>query len=134
MKIIAEFNSVSDIKEFIGAFGAVGIAPIQTGVAKPEEIKPKKVATKKQENVQAPKEETEKVEAENVGVDETPTETKDAEVKTVTKEDVLNACKAKMTEGKTTQVKAITSKFGAKNVSAIKEEDYESILAELEVI
>ena len=134
MKIIAEFNSVSDIKEFIGAFGVVGDTPIRVGMAKPEEIKPKKATTKKQENVQAPKEETEKVEAENVGVDETPTETKDAEVKTVTKEDVLNACKVKMSEGKTAQVKAITSKFGAKNVSAIKEEDYEAILAELEVI
>lgn len=143
MKIIAEFNSVSDIKEFIGAFGVVGATPIQVEnvIAKAEikeETKTKKVTAKKEDKVQAPKEEskeeTEKVEAENVGVAETPVEIKDAEVKTVTKEDVLNACKVKMTEGKTAQVKAITSKFGAKNVSSIKEEDYEAILAELEVI
>lgn len=142
MKIIAEFNSVSDIKEFIGAFGVVGATPIQVEnvIAKAEikeETKTKKVTAKKEDKVQAPKEES-KEETEIVedkkAEEETPVEIKDAEVKTVTKEDVLNACKVKMTEGKTAQVKAITSKFGAKNVSSIKEEDYEAILAELGVI
>lgn len=132
MKIIAEFNSNEELASFISTFGKVGVTPIQVGIAKTEETKPKKVTTKKEDKVQAPKVDAEIVE-DKKAEEEPPVEIKEAEVK-VTKEDVSNACKAKMTEGKTAQVKAITSKFGAKNISSIKEEDYEAILAELEVI
>ena len=133
MKIILE--TMEDIKDFKELLGVTS-----TQVPEVEVKKETKKATKKEEKVQAPKVEakeepkTEKVEAENVGVDETPTDTKDAEVKTVTKEDVQNACKIKMKAGKSAEVKEIIKAHGATKISDIKEEDYASVVAELEVL
>lgn len=136
MKIILE--TMEDIKDFKELLGVTS-----TQVPEVEVKKETKKATKKEEKVQAPKVEvkeepkTEKVEAENVGVDEAPTDTKDTkytEVKTVTKEDVQNACKIKMKAGKSTEVKEIIKAHGATKISDIKEEDYEKIVAELGVL
>lgn len=140
MKIIAEFNSNEELLSFVSTFSGLGVT-----VNNIEAPKTKKAATKKEEKVQASKEE--KVEAEivkdeeikNIANDDKTTEVVDVEpkeegVKAITKEDVLNASKAKMAEGKTAEVKAIIAAHGAKNISSIKEEDYEEVMKELEEI
>lgn len=124
MKIIAEFNSVDEIKEFTEVFGGVNL----TKVAAPKEVKKKAVSKKKQEEP--------KVEQTEAEIDETPTETvkeKQEEVK-ITKEDVQNACKSKIKAGKTAEIKAIIEAHGATNVSGIKEEEYEAVIAEVEAL
>ena len=134
MKIILE--SMEDIKEFKELIGeGCKEIKIETTVEPKKETK-KKASTKK-ETKEEPKVEEEpkieKVEAEKVAVDETPTETKDAEVK-ITKEQVQNACKEKIKAGKTAEVKAIIKAHGATNVSSIDEKDYASVIAEVEAL
>ena len=139
MKIIAEFNSNEELLSFVSTFSGLGVT-----VNNIEAPKVKK-ATKREEKVQASKEE--KVEAEivkdeeikNIANDDKTTEVVDVEpkeegTKAITKEDVLNASKVKMAEGKTAEVKAIIAAHGAKNLSGIKEEDYEEVMKELEVL
>lgn len=140
MKIIAEFNSNEELLSFVSTFSGLGITVNNIEAPKvevKEETKVKKVTTKKQETVQAPKEEpkeeTEKVEAEIIedkkAEEELPVAAETQ--KALTKEDVLKASKAKMAEGKTAEVKALIEKYGAKNVSGIKEEDYEAMILDL---
>ena len=137
MKIILE--SMEDIKEFKELIGeGCKEIKVETTVEPKKETKKKastKKETKEEPKVEEEKEEpkTEKVEAEKVAVDETPTETIQAEVK-ITKEEVQNACKEKIKAGKTAEVKAIIKAHGATNVSGIKEEDYASVIAEVEAL
>ena len=55
-------------------------------------------------------------------------------VKKITKADVQKICKIKIKEGKTEEVKNIVSKFGASTIADLKEEDYASVIAEVEVL
>ena len=65
--------------------------------------------------------------------DTTLAETRD-EVTKLTFIDVRKAFSAKSHAGFTEQVKALIAKYGADKLSAVKEEDYESLMADLEAI
>ena len=62
----------------------------------------------------------------------TPVET--AVAKTYSFTDVRKAFSAKSHAGFTDQVKAVISKYGADKLSAVKEEDYPALMADLEAI
>jgi len=66
---------------------------------------------------------------------EPKTEAKPAETKPAyTFADVRKAFSAKSHAGYTEQVKALITKYGAQKLSAVKEEDYPALMADLEVI
>lgn len=128
MKIIAEFNSNEELLSFVSTFSKLGVTVNNVEAPKvevKEETKVKKITTKKEDKVQAQKVEAEIIEDKKASEEGT---------KAITKEDVLAASKVKMAEGKTAEVKAIIAAHGAKNLSGIKEEDYEEVMKELEVL
>ena len=133
MKIIAEFDSNEELLSFVSTFSKLGVTVNNVEAPKvevKEETKVKKTVAKKQETVQAPKEEP-KEEIKEIEAEQKASE---EGTKAITKEEVLAASKVKMAEGKTAEVKAIIAAHGAKNLSGIKEEDYEEVMKELEVL
>lgn len=67
------------------------------------------------------------------------TETKPPELekpaaKTYTFVEVRQACSAKAHEGYTEQIRALIAKYGAARLSAVKEENYAAIMADLEAL
>ena len=54
--------------------------------------------------------------------------------KTYTFVEVRQACSAKAHEGYTEQIRAMIAKYGADRLSAVKEEDYAELIADLEVL
>ena len=63
-----------------------------------------------------------------------PAETPKAEAKKLSFVDVRKAFSAKSHAGYTEQVKALIGKYGADKLSAVKEEDYEALMTDLEAI
>lgn len=150
MKITAEFNNVEEMKEFGALFNAqLGTVKFTVGdtetvnstTNKTKSDNKSKVKDKEKAKVETPKEEVEKVEAEVTGVDNSTNEDpKDAEVikedkpsidePKITKEMVRDIFAKVLKAGKAADAKALTSKYGAKKVTEIKEEDYPAIYAE----
>ncbi|WP_195972983.1 hypothetical protein [Clostridium thermobutyricum] len=128
MKIIAEFNSIEEVKEFSEAFRAneIIIPPIQINNDTTNAL----VETKKSEDSEIKK--------------ETKTKTKKVSKKEegkAVKEDVKEEKKIDFTEirevattlvqaGKQPELAEITAKYGASKLSELKEEDYEAVLKE----
>lgn len=128
MKIIAEFNSIEEVKEFSEAFRAneIIIPPIQINNDTTNAL----VETKKSEDSEIKK--------------ETKTKTKKVskkEEEKAVKEDVKEEKKIDFTEirevattlvqaGKQPELAEITAKYGASKLSELKEEDYEAVLNE----
>lgn len=128
MKIIAEFNSIEEVKEFSEAFRAneIIIPPIQINNDTGNAL----VETKKSEDSEIKK--------------ETKTKTKKVskkEEEKAVKEDVKEEKKIDFTEvrevattlvqaGKQPELAEITAKYGASKLSELKEEDYEAVLNE----
>ena len=67
-------------------------------------------------------------------VKEAPAAEPAPEAKKLSFVDVRKAFSAKSHAGFTEQVKALIGKYGADKLSAVKEEDYESLMADLEAI
>ena len=65
---------------------------------------------------------------------EAPASVPKAEAKKLSFVDVRKAFSAKSHAGYTEQVKALIGKYGADKLSAVKEEDYEALMADLEAI
>ncbi|ENY98723.1 hypothetical protein HMPREF1092_03281 [Clostridium thermobutyricum] len=129
MKIIAEFNSIEEVKEFSKAFKAneIIMPPIQID----NEAINALVETKKSEDYEI-KEET-KAKTKKVS--------NKKEEEKVVKEDVKEEKKIDFTEirevattlvkaGKQPELAEITAKYGASKLSELKEEDYEAVLNE----
>ncbi len=128
MKIIAEFNSIEEVKEFSEAFRAneIIIPPIQINNDTTNAL----VETKKSEDSEIKK--------------ETKTKTKKVSKKEegkAVKEDVKEEKNIDFTEirevattlvqaGKQPELAEITAKYGASKLSELKEEDYEAVLKE----
>lgn len=128
MKIVAEFNSIEEVKEFSEAFRAneIRVSPIQFD-GKPATAF---VETKKSEDSEIKKETNTK----------TKKVSKKEEEKTV-KEDVKEEKKIDFTEirevaaalvkaGKQPELAEIVAKYGARKLPDLKEEDYEAVLNE----
>lgn len=158
MKINVEFNSVEEMQSFAKLIGApcncngnkVEIkAPTEQEAKKEDNSKSNKKSTSKkaekakeevkENHTNAIKEnESEKVQAEIVGVDNTSTEPpKDVaatEEPKVTKETIRAAFAKLIKAGKAKEAKDITAKYGANKVPDLKEEDYASVLKEVEAL
>ncbi len=63
-----------------------------------------------------------------------PPEPEKPKAKTYTFVEVRQACSAKAHEGYTEQIRAMIAKHGADRLSAVKEEDYAAIMADLETL
>lgn len=133
MKIIAEFNSIEEIKEFSEAFRAneIRVSPIQFD-GKPATAF---VETKKSEDFEIKKETKVKTKREPYGKEVVKTEEK------AVKEDVKEEKKIDFTEirevaaalvkaGKQIELTEIAAKYGARKLPDLKEEDYEAVLNE----
>lgn len=155
MKITAEFNSSEELISFINTFGANALKGIESKKEVQEvevkevevkEVKKETVTEKKEEvkQVDTPKEEVKKEtvveKKEEIKKEEKSNPLKNEQVKTVdppskekiTKE-MIRATFAKLIKaGKAKEAKDITTKYGAKKVPDLKEEDYTAILKEVE--
>lgn len=122
MKIIAEFNSTSEVLEFINTFGAKAAIQLHgENVGVPVKVEKVGQATK------------DKV-AEQAGQDNEVTSNKEEKVKgvKVTKEQVRAAFTKLIKAGKQKEAKELTLRYGASKVSEVKEEDYAAILKDVE--
>lgn len=133
MKITAEFNSTSEVLDFINAFGVkaitsrVTIDGAKVGAVVGSIKEDKKSNPVKEEVKTVEKEESQKVEHSNE-----VTEDKKSEVINVTKEQVREIFSKLVKAGKQKEAKELTSKYGASKVGEVKEEDYEAILKDAE--
>lgn len=148
MKITAEFNSSEELISFINTFGANALKGIESK-KEVQEVEVKEVKKVKEETVTEKKEEVKQVDTPKEEVkketviekkEEKSNPPKNEQVKTVdqsskekiTKE-MIRAAFAKLIKvGKAKEAKDITTKYGAKKVPDLKEEDYTAILKEVE--
>lgn len=142
MKIIAEFNSILEVLDFINTFGTKVIENQVTiddsGVGKVVNIsmnqetnkgEEKSNPTKKGTNIGKVKESSnieENVQSKDI------TEDKKGEEVRVTKEQVRGIFTKLVKAGKQKEAKELTSKYGASKVVEINEDDYAAILKEAE--
>lgn len=130
MKIIAEFNSVEEIKEFSEAFKGNGITEIQdfkctvttndlSGAKKSEDSEIKR-ETKTKTKKESKKKEVVKNEEKEV-IEET---------KKVDFTEIREVATSLVQAGKQPELAEITAKYGASKLSELKEEDYEAVLNE----
>lgn len=138
MKITAEFNSTSEVLDFIKAFGTKTVVQLQdanVGTKKEDKKVEKKSNAVKEEVKTEDKVEVPKVEAEKVGQANGVTEIKEAEgvqeVK-VTKEQVREVFTKLIKAGKQREAKELTAKYGASKIGEVKKEDYAAILKDAE--
>lgn len=137
MKINVEFSTIQEMQEFGSLFNAKFVPEdAETAIKEASRKFSEKKTGKAKED--KPSEKVEK--AEVVTVDNTSSEpVKDAEVvedkvadggPRVTKEMVRDIFSKVLKAGKAAEAKDLTSKYGAKKVTEIKEEDYPAIYAE----
>lgn len=135
MKIIAEFNSTSEVIDFINAFGAKSVENKES-IDSTEQIKIfsksiiENIKEDKKDDVSdidvkvEEKEKSQKVEQSK--------DTEDKKCKEVTKEQVREVFSKLIKAGKSKEAKELTSKYGANKLGEVKREDYEAILKEAE--
>ena len=75
-----------------------------------------------------------KAESKAAAAKATAPEPEKPKAKTYTFVEVRQACSAKAHEGYTEQIRALIAKYGADRLSAVKEEDYAAIMADLETL
>ena len=149
MKIVAEFNSVVELRSFIGAFGTTNFiaSQIGQGITNIDKVPAVEVNTKKLiENlkeiipaseikpIEAPKEKIKEAilakEAEIANEIEQD-QKKDEETK-VTKEMIRERLGLIMKAGKQKEVKELVAKHGANKLPDLKEEEYAAVYKEAE--
>lgn len=138
MKITAEFNSNEELLIFINTFGAkaIGLEP-KHGVQAP--VEPKKEEPKKEDRpvkneqhkaTEKPKGQPE----EEIKQEENPPVNTEKEETKVTMEMVRAVFTKLLQAGKSKEAKDITTKYGAKKLPDLKEEDYAAVLKEAEAL
>lgn len=135
MKINVEFSTIEEMKEFGSLFNAKFVPEDAESAIK--EVS-RKFNEKKTEKAKEDKPSDKEVEV--VGVDNTSDEpVKDADIvedkvadggPKITKEMVRDIFSKLLKAGKAAESKALTTKYGAKRIPEIKEEDYPAIYAE----
>lgn len=135
MKITAEFNSNEELLSFINTFNTKGFIPAQGAtipVTPKKDPKPAAEVTKVETLKEADKKETPSNDVPWEDKKEEPKveDTKKDEETKVTKEMVRAIFTTLIKAGKQADAKALTSKYGAKKVPDIKEEDYAAIFNE----
>lgn len=124
MKIIAEFNSVEELLNFTNTFGA------KTFVPKVEE---EVVVEALKKEVTVVTEQAEKKQSNQVQEDiqKAPVEDHEHKEENITFDMVKDICSKALKAQKSSDVKAIVAKYGAKKISDLKEENYKAIYEEV---
>lgn len=140
MKIVAEFNSIQEIREFAELIGKKEIT-LKADYIKPEivqevikvdavqEVAPEKEETKVIENKEII-EEVVKEEVIKEEVQEVVPETEKA--KSLSKEDIREIFSSLIKAGKQKEAKELTNSYGAKRIPDLKEEHYSEVYAKAE--
>lgn len=136
MKIIAEFNSIHEVQDFINTFGAGAVTSQITidGAKLSEKVGAALGSTKEDKKIEESNKEI-KVEKEETQKDEQSnevTEDKKSEEIKVAKEQVREVFSKLVKAGKQKEAKELTAKYSASKLSEVKEEDYAAILKEAE--
>lgn len=148
MKIVAEFNSIREMKEFAELIAQKEI------VLKADYIKPEMVQECKSEVVQevAPEKEESKVienkeittdvkeevtkesvqEVQEASQEVVPEKVKEDSPKKLTKEDIREIFSNLIKAGKQKEAKELTNSYGAKRIPDLKEEDYPEVYEKAE--
>lgn len=115
MKIVAEFNSVEELLNFTNTFGAKTFIPM---------MKEKVV-------VEAPKKEVAVIEEQTKESNQVQENKASAEESQITFDMVKDICNKALKAKKSSDVKAIVAKYGAKKMSDLKEDYYQAVYEEV---
>ena len=128
MKIIAEFNSIEEVKEFSKAFKAneIIMPPIQID----NEAINALVETKKSEDSEIKKEAKTKTKKVSKKEEEKAVKEDVKEEKKIDFTEIREVATTLVQAGKQPELAEITAKYGASKLSELKEEDYEAVLKE----
>lgn len=128
MKIIAEFNSIEEVKEFSEAFKAneIIIPPIQINNGTGNAL----VETKKSEDSEIKKETKTKINKVSKKEEEKAVKEDVKEEKKIDFTEIREVAATLVKAGKQPELAEITAKYGASKLSELKEEDYEAVLNE----
>ena len=119
MKIVAEFNSVEELLNFTNTFGAKTFIPM---------MEEKVVVEAPKKEVAVTEEQTKEVKKESNQVQENKAPAEESQITFDMVKDICNkALKAK----KSSDVKAIVAKYGAKKMSDLKEDYYQAVYEEV---
>ena len=128
MKIIAEFNSIEEVKEFSKAFKAneIIIPPIQINNDTDNAL----VETKKSEDSEIKKETKTKTKKVSKKEEEKAVKEDVKEEKKIDFSEIREVAAALVKAGKQPELAEIAAKYGARKLPELKEEDYEAVLNE----
>lgn len=128
MKIVAEFNSIEEVKEFSKAFKAneIIIPPIQINNDTANAL----VETKKSEDSEIKKEAKTKTKKVSKKEEEKAVKEDVKEEKKIDFTEIREVATTLVQAGKQPELAEITAKYGASKLSELKEEDYEAVLNE----
>lgn len=143
MKIVAEFNSIQEIREFAELIGKKEEITLKADYIKPEivqelknnvvqEVAPEKEEPKVIENKEIIQEATPVVKEEVIKEEVQEAVQEKEEHKTLTKEDIRKIFKSLIDSGKQKEAKELTNSYGAKRIPDLKEEHYPEVYAKAE--
>lgn len=119
MEVTIKIEGLDQLTEAVAMLG--GAMAYFKGVSADEAVKSvEEVTAKKEENLSKVEESTAKEEA--------------VAKPSVSRDEVRALFAAKNTKDKRTQLKGILDKYGAKNISSLKEEDFEAVMKDLGAI
>lgn len=125
MEVTIKIEGLDQLTEAIAMLG--GAMAYFKGVSADEAVKPvEEVAAKIEKNIP-------KIEEKLPEVEENSAKAEVSEP-SVSRDEVRALFAAKNTKDKRTQLKGILDKYGAKNISSLKEEDFDAIIKDLEAV
>lgn len=142
MKIVAEFNSIKEIKEFAELISAsktettvldARVSVLETNQIVQESTKSVEPKKEIQEITSEPERVKEIVPEKEEAIPEPkPVQEVEPEEKQLTKDDIRGIFSKLIQAGKQKEAKQLTNKYGAKKISDLKQEDYSVIYKEAE--
>lgn len=125
MEVTIKIEGLDQLTEVVAMLG--GAMAYFKGVSADEAVKPvEEVAAKIEKNIP-------KIEEKLPEVEENSAKAEVSEP-SVSRDEVRALFAAKNTKDKRTQLKGILDKYGAKNISSLKEEDFDAIIKDLEAV
>ena len=126
MEVTIKIEGLDQLTEAVAMLG--GAMAYFKGVSAEEAVKAvEEVTVKKEESIAKAEENLSKVE-------EKVPEKAEVSEPSVSRDEVRALFAAKNTKDKRTQLKGILDKYGAKNISSLKEEDFDAIIKDLEAV
>ncbi len=125
MEVVIKIEGLDQLTEAVAMLG--GAMAYFKGVSADEAVKPvEEVAAKIEKNIPKIEENLSKVEEKSAK--------EEVSEPSLSRDEVRALFAAKNTKDKRTQLKGILDKYGAKNISSLKEEDFDAIIKDLEVV